>query len=145
MSGVDSVAVRRARPRTVLVLGAVLVALVANLVIYSAGRLAGGSYRFTSPTGPAEVDALTLGGFTVVPLLVGLALAAVMGIRWPWVLGVALVVAPALALITIALMTVPADLDSVSTFALALCHVVLAVVSVLALLRLRALHPHRSV
>lgn len=153
MSAFGAVAVERARPRTVLVAVAVLVALVANLLVYAIGRLAGGRYQFTAPTGaPAggggapvvnEVDALTVGGFTVVPLLVGLALAAALSRRWPWVLTVALVVAPVLALVTIAVMTVPTDLDTVSTVALGGCHVVLAIVSVLALLQLRRLHPHR--
>lgn len=153
MSAFGSVAVERARPRSMLVAVAVLAALVANLVVYSIGRLAGGSYRFTAPTsasadggaGPVvnEVDALTVGGFTVVPLLAGLALAAALSRRWPWVLSLALLVAPALALVTIAVMTVPTDLDTVTTVALAACHVVLAVVSVLALLQLRRLHPHR--
>lgn len=50
MSALDSVAVERGRPRTVLVAVAVLVALVANLVVCTVGRLAGGSYRFTAPT-----------------------------------------------------------------------------------------------
>ena len=130
--------VRRSTARpAVVVLVAVGVALVVNLGVYALGRLLGGSFRFTAPAGPTEVDALTVGGFTVVPLLVGLALAALLGRRWPWVLTVALVVAPALALVTIVVMTLPVDLDAVSTATLALCHVVLAPVAVLALLRLR--------
>lgn len=52
---------------------------------------------------------------------------------------VVLVVAPVLALVTIAVMTLP----TVTPLALAGCHVVLAIVSVLALLQLRRLHPHR--
>jgi hypothetical protein len=74
---------------------------------------------------------------SVLPLLVGLSVAALLGRRWPAVLSVALVVAPALALVTILVMTVPADLDRVSTLALASCHVVLAPVAIVALLRLR--------
>lgn len=149
MSAFGAVAVERARPRTVLVAVAVLVALVANLLVYAIGRLAGGRYQFTgaSPAGGApvvnEVDALTVAGFTVVPLLVGLTLAAALSRRWPWVLTVALVVAPVLALVTIALGTVPVDFDTVSTAALGACHVVAGIVSVLALLQLRRLHPHR--
>lgn len=149
MSAFGAVAVERARPRTVLVAVAVLVALVANLLVYAIGRLAGGRYQFTGASASAggapvnEVDALTVAGFTAVPLLVGLALAATLSRRWPWVLTVALVVAPVLALVTIAVGTVPADFDTVSTVALGACHVVVAIVSVLALLRLRRLHPHR--
>ena len=96
-----------------------------------------GDVRFTAPAGPAEVDAATVAGFTVVPLLAGLVLAALLGPRWPWVYAVALVVAPTLALVTILVLTLPADLDTVSTAALASCHVVLAPVAVLALRRLR--------
>jgi hypothetical protein len=136
-----AVAAPAARPRTrsapAVVATAVAVAVLANLVLYALGRLLGGSYRFTTPAGPAEVDAATVAGLTVVPLLAGLVLAALLGRRWPWVHAVALVVAPALALVTILVMTLPADLDPVSTAALASCHVVLAPVAVLALRRLR--------
>jgi hypothetical protein len=136
-----AVAAPRARPRTrsaaAVVGAAVAVAVLANLALYALGRLLGGSYRFTTAAGPAEVDAATVAGFTVAPLLAGLVLAALLGRRWPWVHAVALVVAPALALVTILVMTLPADLDPVSTAALASCHVVLAPVAVLALRRLR--------
>jgi hypothetical protein len=138
-------AVERGRPRSVLVVVTVLVALAVNLLIYALGRLAGGSYRFTAGDAAAEVDAVTVGGFTVVPLLVGLTLAALLSLRWPRVVLVALVVAPVLALVTVPLLTLPADFDGTSTVALALCHVALAVIAVLALLRLRRLHPHRAV
>lgn len=127
----------RTRSAAAVVGVALAVAVLANLVLYGLGRLLGGSYRFTSPTGPAEVDALTVAGFTVVPLLLGLVLAALLGGRWPWVYAVALVVAPVLALSTVLVMTLPTDLDAVSTAALASCHVVLAPVAVLALRRLR--------
>lgn len=145
MSAPGFLAVRRSRPRTVVVVVTVLVALAVNLLVYAVGRLAGGGFGFTTPAGPAEVDALTVGGFTVVPLLLGLTLAALLSLRWPRVLLVALVVAPLLALVTVPLMTLPTDLDGPSTVALATCHVVLAVLSVLALLRLRRLDPHRPV
>ena len=145
MSAPGLLAVERARPRSVLVVVTVLVALAVNLLIYAVGRLAGGSYRFTAAGTPAEVDALTVGGFTVVPLLAGLTLAALLSLRWPRLVLVALVVAPLLALVTVPLLTLPANFDGASTLALALCHVALAVISVLALLRLRRLDPHRTV
>jgi hypothetical protein len=132
-----TVPARRTLPAAAIVTTAVMLALVVNLVAYAVGRQLGGSYRFTLAAGPAEVDALTVGAFTVLPLLVGLTMAALLGRRWPAVLSVALVVAPALALVTILVMTVPADLDRVSTLALASCHVVLAPVAIVALLRLR--------
>jgi hypothetical protein len=129
----------RRRSVAAVVGGAVAVAVLADLALYALGRLLGGSFRFTSPTGPAEVDALTVAGFTVVPLLAGLVLAALLGRLWPPLYAVALVVAPALALGTILVMTLPADLDPVSTAALASCHLVLAAVAVLALRRLRGM------
>lgn len=140
MSALDSTTVARSRPRTVLVVAAVVLAVLVNLLVYGIGRLAGGSFGFTGPTGaPMEVDAVTVAGFTALPFAVGLTLAAVLGRRWRQVLLVALVLAPTLALVTIAVMTLPADLDATSTLSLAMCHVVLAVISVLALLRLRRL------
>ena len=68
----------------------------------------------------------------------GLVLAALLARRWPGVLRAGQVVAPVLALVTVPLMTLPADFDGLSTATLALCHVVLAPVSVLALRALRA-------
>ena len=124
--------------RAATVIGvAVLVAVVVDLALYGLGRALGGSFGFTAPAGVARVDAATVAGFAAVPLLVGLALAALLARRWPGVLGVAQVVAPVLALVTVPLMTLPADFDGASTVALALGHVVLAPVSVLALRALR--------
>ena len=126
-----------------VVVGTVLVAVLVNLAVYGVGRLLGGSYRFTSPMGPSEVSAPVVAGFTAVPLVVGLVLAALLA-RWRWVIVVALVVAPVLALGTIVLATLPADFDTVSTAALALCHVTLVPISVVALLRLRVLATRRA-
>lgn len=103
-------------------------AAVINLLVYAAGRLAGGSYRFTTGGTPAEVDALTVAGFSFVPLFLGLAVVAV----FARLSKAALVVGPVLALGTIALMTLPADFDGVSKTALAICHVVLVPIIVLA-------------
>lgn len=123
---------------------AVLVAVGLNVLVHAVGRAMGGSFRFTSAAGPAEVTATTVAGFTAVPLLAGLVVAALVARRWPRLVTLGLVVAPVLALGTIALMTVPADFDEASTVTLALCHVVLVPVSVLALLRLRATRPRRG-
>lgn len=78
-----------------------------------------------------------MAGFTALPLLVGLTLAALLGRRWPRMILVAQVVAPTLAISTIFVMTLPADFDHVSTLTLASCHVVLVPVSILTLLRLQ--------
>jgi hypothetical protein len=99
-----------------------------SLLVYGVGRLAGGSYRFTTGAAPAEVDAVTVAGFSFVPLFLGLAVVAVVG----RLSKAALVVGPVLALGTIVLMTLPADFDGVSKTALAICHVMLVPVIVLA-------------
>jgi hypothetical protein len=57
------------------------------------------------------------------------------------VIPAALVVAPVLAIGTIFIMTVPTDFDTASTVTLALTHVVVAVVTVAAILALRARRP----
>ncbi|MFK4041360.1 DUF6069 family protein [Nonomuraea wenchangensis] len=119
------------------VVATVTAALLLNLAIYGLGRAAGGGFRFTAAGRPAEVDALTVAGFTALPLLVGMTVVAVLARIWPWVVPTALVVAPAIALGTIPVMTIPADFDDPSKIALALCHVALAPVTVAGLLGLR--------
>lgn len=124
-------------PTWTTILGAVGVAVVVNLLVHTLGRAAGGTFDFTTAAGgPATVDLATVAGFTAVPLLVGLVL-AVMLRRWSWVIPTALVVAPVIAVGTIAAMTLPADFDRISTVALACCHLVVGVVAVLALRSLR--------
>ncbi|WP_136707603.1 DUF6069 family protein [Agromyces sp. H66] len=123
--------------RVAIVALTVVTAVVVNLVIFAIGRAAGGSFRFESAYGPAEVDALTVVGFTVVPLLLGMTAVALLARVWPWVIPVALVVAPVLALATVPLMTFPAGFDAPSTVALSLCHVALVPTSIVGLLAVR--------
>jgi hypothetical protein len=111
---------------------AVAAAVVLNLVVFGLGRAAGGSFRFTTDGRVNEVDALTVAGFTAVPLLAGLTLVALLSRLGAWVTRTAVVVAPVLAVGTILVMTVPADFDATSTVTLALCHLILAPISVLA-------------
>lgn len=126
---------RRPRP-LIVVLAAVAAAVVANLVVYLLGRAAGGAYEVTSNGEVITVTAVTVAGFSAVPLGLGLLLVALLA-RWGWVAKVAVVVAPLLAVATIGIMTIPADLDTVSTVALACCHLTLVPISVLAIRRLR--------
>jgi hypothetical protein len=123
-------------PRWAIVAAGVAAAVVINLLVYAAGRALGGSFRFTAANGPSEVDAVTVAGFSAVPLLIGLTLVAVLA-RFEWVPKAALVIGPVLALGTIALMTLPADFDSTSKTTLALCHVVLVPITVVAVRALR--------
>jgi hypothetical protein len=124
-------------PAPWLVVGAVVVAIAVNVGIHALGRLAGATYRFTAATGPAEVDSLTVLGFTLLPLGIALTLVAVLGRFWKWVFPVALVVGPVLELGSILGMPLPTDLDVASKIALSLCHVVLVPVTVLTVLALR--------
>ncbi len=135
MSAVAEGSRLRSRPRVVAV--TVLAAVLINLAVHALGRAAGGSFTFTREGQPVQVDAVTVAGFSAVPLLVGMLVVAATARRLPVLLTVGLVVAPILALVTVPVMTLPADFDSVSTFTLALCHVTLAPVSVLGLLALR--------
>ncbi|MHA7209847.1 hypothetical protein [Arthrobacter sp. MDT1-65] len=124
-------------PAARAILTALAIAVVVNLALFFLGMLAGGSYAFTSPAGPAEVVAVVLVAFTVLPLALGLAVVAVVRRWWPGVVTVAMIVAPVLEIGTIFAMTIPADFDLPSTIALALCHVALVPVTVLALRALR--------
>jgi hypothetical protein len=124
-------------PRSAVVAAAVLAAVVINLLVYAAGRAAGGTFRFTAANGPSEVDALTVAGFSAVPLLIGLTAVALLSRVGDWVSKAALVAGPVLALGTIVLMTLPADFDGVSKTTLALCHVMLVPITVVAVLALR--------
>ncbi|MDF2708354.1 MAG: hypothetical protein K0R62_4006 [Nonomuraea muscovyensis] len=72
------------------------------------------------------------------PLLIGMTLVALLSRVWRWVILAAMAVAPALALVTVPIMTIPADLDDTSTVTLALCHVTLVPVTLAGLLALRA-------
>ncbi len=131
-------------PAPALVALAVAVAIVVNVGIHSLGRALGATYRFTAATGPAEVDTLTVIGFTLLPLTVALTLVAVLGRFWAWVLPVALVAGPVLELGSIAGMTIPADFEPLSKVFLALCHVALVPITIVTVLALRRRYRERS-
>ncbi|CAM2839126.1 DUF6069 family protein [Skermania piniformis] len=127
----------RWRALGIVVLGAIGVGLAANLLLWVIGLLAGGDFETDDGQGgrvtvaPAGVVMLT-----VVPLLVGLTVAGLIAFTWPPIIRIAQAVAVVAALGTI-VFTVQADFDTASTITLALMHVVLVPVSVLALERLR--------
>lgn len=123
--------------RAVVVIAAVATAVAINLLIYAVGRLAGGDFSFTQDQATAQVDALTVAGFSAVPLGLGLTLVALLVRRIPRIASIAMVIAPVIAIATIAIMTIPVDLDAVSTLTLATCHLTLAPISVIAVRRLR--------
>ncbi|BBH69221.1 hypothetical protein ACTI_59060 [Actinoplanes sp. OR16] len=119
------------------------VAVLVNLVVYLLGRAAGGSFVFTAAQGPAEVDAVTVAGFSAVPLATGLTVVALPARRLPWVTRAGVVAGSLLAIGTIAVMTLPADFDTVSTITLALCHLTLVPILITAGLLLRPGRPGR--
>jgi hypothetical protein len=119
-------------PKILIIAAAVGTAAVVNLILYGIGRAAGGTFRFTASGSPAVVDGITVVAFSVAPLLVGLVAVALLARFGGWVIRTALVVGPLLAIATIALMTLPADLDTTSTVTLALCHLVLVPVIIVA-------------
>jgi hypothetical protein len=125
------------RSRVVVVLAAVVAAVAVNLLLYAVGRLAGGELTFTRAGSPTQVDPVTVAGFSAVPLGAGLVLVAALVGRFPWLAPVASVVAPLLAVATVFVMTIPVDLDAVSTVTLAACHLTLIPISLLAIRRLR--------
>ncbi|MEV0728304.1 DUF6069 family protein [Polymorphospora sp. NPDC050346] len=137
MNTIAALARRLGRPGVVA--ATVLLAVVVNLIIYAIGRGAGATYVFTAGGQSTHVEPLTLVGFTAVPLAVGLTAAVLLSRWWHWVIPVALVVAPVLALLSIPAMTLPSDLDTTGKIALALCHVTLAPISVAGLLAIRSL------
>lgn len=126
---------RPGRPGIVVLTTAAAVA--AALIAYAAGAAAGGTYEFTSQGSPARVDPGTLVGFTAVPVAIGMAAAALLSRWWRWVLPAALVVAPLVALASIAAMPLQVDLDAPSRIALVAAHAALAPVTAVGLLALR--------
>ncbi|ATQ29933.1 DUF6069 family protein [Rhodococcus ruber] len=115
------------RPMAVLV--PVVVALVANIALWLVGLAAGGTFEVTNGD---TVESAAPGGvlvMTVVPLTVGMGLAALLSLRWFGIVRVAEVVGAVAALGTIA-STIVADFDTPSTITLSLMHVVIAIVVV---------------
>lgn len=122
------------RPMAVLV--PVVVALVANVALWLVGLAAGGSFEVTNGD---TVESAAPGGvlvMTVVPLTVGMSLAALLSLRWFGIIRVAEVVGAVAALGTIA-STIVADFDAPSTITLSLMHVVIALVVVAGLEAMR--------
>lgn len=119
--------------RLAVIIIAIVCALAVNLVIYATGRAAGGSFTYTQSGRTSTVDAVAVAFLSVGPLTVGLALVALLSQQWPVLINAAKVASPALALVTIALMTIPADFDTTSTLFLATMHLTLISVSLIAL------------
>jgi len=107
--------------------------LACNLLLYVIGRACGGTFTYVHNGATVRVDATAVAIMSVVPLTIGLALAAWLSRTWPPVTAIAKVVAAILAVATIALMTVPAGFDTTSTLFLATMHLALVPAAVVAL------------
>ena len=136
-SSVSSISVwSREYGRPTIVVGSVLAALIANLVLWLVGLLCGGSFEHTDA---GTIASAAPGGvvlMTVVPLTVGLTVAALLSLWWNPIVRIAQVVGALLPLATIA-GTVSADFDGPSTATLVLMHIVIAVAAVLGLEKMR--------
>lgn len=127
----------RAVGRPTVVVASVAVALLVNLVLWLVGLAAGGSFEHTNAgaTQSAAPGGVVL--MTVVPLAVGLSVAALLSLWWGGFLRIAQVAGAALPLATIA-GTLDADFDGASTVTLALMHVAIAAVAVAGLEKMRS-------
>jgi hypothetical protein len=133
----------RRHRRSWVVIATVIVGVAINVLIHTVGAAAGATYEFTAAGRPAKVDALTVAGFTALPLLAGLAAAAALADRWAWVIPAAVIIGPVLAFGSIVVMIIPTDLDLSSQIPLALCHTMLVPVTIVGLLSIRRLS-HRD-
>lgn len=141
MSGVgtDRVTTRtppaaRTTGRRLAVIAAVLAGLlVTNLAVYAIGRALGGSFTYLQNGKSVPVDPTSITIMSLVPLVVGLALVALLSRAWPAAIRVARVAAPVLAVATIVLMTIPAGFDTTSTVFLAAMHLATIPAALLAL------------
>ncbi|NUP25381.1 MAG: hypothetical protein HOQ36_14535 [Nocardia sp.] len=110
--------------RPVALVGAIVAALLANLVVWLVGAAAGGTFEMTDA---GRVQSVAPGGIitmTVVPMAIGLGAAVLLSYRWIGVLRMAAVIGSVLAVVTIGL-TVSADFDTASTIALSITHLTL--------------------
>lgn len=125
--------------RSSVVVGTLVIGVAINVLIHTVGAASGATYEFTTAGAPAKVDTLTVAGCTALPLLVGLAAAATprrpLGTCDP----AAIIIGPAVALGSIAVMLVPADLVRSSQIPLALCHTMLVPVTIAGPLLIRRL------
>ena len=111
-------------------------ALVPNLVIWLLGLAAGGSFEMTDAGTTSSVAPGGVVMLTVIPILIGMTLAALISLKWVAVIRPAEVIGALLPLATIAL-TIQADFDTASTIALSVMHVVIAVAVVAGLEAMR--------
>jgi hypothetical protein len=122
--------------RPAAVLWTAVIALVPNLVLWLLALPAGASFEMTDA---GKTTSAAPGGvvvMTVVPLLIGMTLAALISVKLPAIIRPAEAIGVVLALATIVL-TIQADFDAASTISLSLMHVVVAAAIVVGLEAMR--------
>ncbi|AWK74795.1 DUF6069 family protein [Rhodococcus oxybenzonivorans] len=122
--------------RPAAVLWTAVIALVPNLVLWLLALPAGASFEMTDA---GKTTSAAPGGvvvMTVVPLLIGMTLAALISVKLPAIIRPAEVIGVVLALATI-ILTIQADFDAASTISLSLMHVVVAAAIVVGLEAMR--------
>ncbi len=114
----------------------VIVSVVANVVVFIAGKAAGASFLLIDNGSPHQIVAVDVVISAAAPLAIGTALAVLMSRWWQPVLRVAQVIAAVLALLTIAGPAM-AETDTATLVSLGLMHVLAgaAAVAVLEVIR----------
>jgi hypothetical protein len=107
--------------------------LLTNLVIYAIGRALGGAFTYQQNGAAVRVEPIAVTFMSLAPLVFGLGVVAALSRKWPATIRVARIVAPTLAVATIAVMTIPAGFDTTSAVSLAAMHLAIIPASLLAL------------
>jgi Family of unknown function (DUF6069) len=112
----------KTRSRPLVIAYALAGLLVTNLIVYAMGRALGGDFTYTQDGVAVLVDPLATVIMSLGPLLTGLAVIALLARRWPVAVRIGRIAGPALAVITIGVMTIPAGFDTTSAIALSAMH-----------------------
>jgi hypothetical protein len=124
----------RTPARRLALIAAILAGLLlTNLAVYAIGRALGGAFTYQQNGTDVRVGPIAVTFMSLVPLVFGLGLVAALSRQWPAVVLVARIAAPTLAVVTIAVMTIPAGFDTTSAVSLAAMHLAIIPPTLLAL------------
>lgn len=129
-TGEPSAVPSRPRAWTTTIGAAVAVAVAANLLVLGIGNAAGAELAYVDGGATSDIGIVDVLFASIVPLTLGLTLAAIVAIRWRGVLRVAQVVG---GLAALAMMPFALDADGGTRLTLAAMHLVVAVLAVAAL------------
>jgi hypothetical protein len=108
--------------RLALVAAALAALLLTNLAVYGIGRALGGAFVYRQDGLDVRVESVAVTLLTLGPLTSALIVVALLARKWPAVISVARIAGPALAVLTIGVMTIPAGFDTTSAVCLAVMH-----------------------